>query len=330
MRMRRRVAVVVVGAAALLAAAGIAYATIPDGNAVYTACMLKNVGTIRLIDPSGPSGSLLSHCTAIETQIQWNEKGQKGDVGPAGAPGANGVSPTVAQLPAGDSHCQTGGAAITDANGSTAYVCNGQDGRPGQNGKDGKDFSGTFTSPNGQFTLSVDDGGVEIVGPSASISIDSSGDISIKGGNVETVASGDATVKVGGSRTETVGNDETITIGHDRTATVANNENITISGGRTESVTKDETIRIHGSRSETVDQNETVRVGADRSENVGANDTVRVGGSRSETVGGDLSLDAALLGLNAGSVCRPVARFGDTVDLSLGVILTGSPNVCIN
>lgn len=85
-----------------------------------------------------------------------------------------------------------------------------------------------------------------------------------------------------------------------------------------------------GNRSETVDQNETVRVGADRSENVGTNETVRVGGDRSETVGGDLSLDAALLGLNAGSVCKPVARVGDTVDLSLAQILTGSPDICVD
>ena len=37
------------------AGAGIAYATIPGAGAVYTACMLKNVGTVRLIDPSLPA-----------------------------------------------------------------------------------------------------------------------------------------------------------------------------------------------------------------------------------------------------------------------------------
>ena len=37
-------------AAGIAAASGIAYATIPDANKVYTACMLKNLGTIRLID----------------------------------------------------------------------------------------------------------------------------------------------------------------------------------------------------------------------------------------------------------------------------------------
>jgi Gp5-like OB domain-containing protein len=345
MRMRRRVAVVVVGAAALLAAAGIAYATIPDGNAVYTACMLKNVGTIRLIDPSGPSGSLLSHCTSFETQIQWNQKGQKGDVGPAGAPGANGVSPTVAQLSAGDSHCQTGGAAITDANGSTAYVCNGQD---------GKDFAGTFTSPNGQFTLTVADGGVQIAGPGASISLDTSGDVSIKGGNVETVAAGNETVTVGHDRTETVGHDELVQVGHDRTQTVDNNETVTIHGSRTETVDQDETVTIHGNRTETVDQDQNVTIGGNRTENVakdesitiggsrsesvGKDENVTVGGNRTETVGGtlglraavDLRLDATLLGLNAGTACKPVARVGDPVNLSTGLIFMGSPDICVD
>ena len=59
--------------------------------AVYTACKLKATGTIRLIDPSGPSSSLLSRCTSLETQITWNQNGQKGDPGPAGARGADGV-----------------------------------------------------------------------------------------------------------------------------------------------------------------------------------------------------------------------------------------------
>ena len=45
-----------------------------------------------------------------------------------------------------------GGAAITDANNSTAYVCSGQDGQPG---KDGTPFSGTFTSSNGAYSISV-------------------------------------------------------------------------------------------------------------------------------------------------------------------------------
>jgi hypothetical protein len=55
------------------------------------------------------------------------------------------------------------GSAITDATGNTAYVCNGT------NGKDGQRFSGTFTSPSGQFSVSVTDGGIAVTGPTGSI-----------------------------------------------------------------------------------------------------------------------------------------------------------------
>ena len=212
---------VLAGAVALLAVAGVAYAAIPDSAGVYTACRLNGIGTIRLIDPSAPSSSLLSHCTAFETQISWNQKGQKGDTG---TPGKDGVGPTVAQLSTGDSHCPAGGAAITDAGGTTAYVCSGVNGQNGTNGKDGQSFSGTFTSPNKQFSLSVSDSGVEITGPDATVmlpsnggvDIQSNGNVSIKGNNVDTVANNETTT-VQGNRTETVGQDETSSPGWTRT-----------------------------------------------------------------------------------------------------------------
>src|ERR1041385_5480389 len=88
-------------------AVGVAYAAIPDGNKVFTACMLKNVGTVRLIDKSLPSTNLMSHCTDKEIEISWNQKGQDGA---PGAPGATG--------PAGPA---------------------GPAGKDGTNGTDGKD-----------------------------------------------------------------------------------------------------------------------------------------------------------------------------------------------
>src|SRR3954470_9633858 len=100
-----RKAVVLVGVpAAGLAAAGIAYATIPDSSKIYTACMLKNVGTIRLIDPSLPSSNLMSRCTSAETKITWDENGQPGPTGAAGATGATGAKgATGAAGPTGSS-----------------------------------------------------------------------------------------------------------------------------------------------------------------------------------------------------------------------------------
>jgi hypothetical protein len=344
---RRNGVLVLVGALALLAVAGVAYATIPDSGGVYTACRLNGVGTIRLIDPSGPSTSLLSHCTAFETQITWNQKGQ------------NGVSPTVAQLSPGDSHCPAGGAAITDAAGTTAYVCSGQN---GQNGKDGQSFTGTFTSPNKEFSLSVADDGVEITGPDATVSLPSSGgvtvksngNVSIQGNNVETVANNETTT-VQGNRTESVGQDESIFVGRDRTTTVGRDEAITVHRNRTETVDSDQTVTVHGNRTQTVDNNENVTIGGNHSQTVGKDESVQVGGSRTEsvgkdesvtvgagrteTVGGDLTLRVdgnvnlrgSLVTINGGTTCQHVARVGDTVDVSssVGVILTGSATVCV-
>ena len=159
----RRLTILVV--APLATAGGIAYAAIPDGGNVYTACMLKNVGTVRLIDPTLPASNLMSHCTALETQISWNQQGQKGEpgapglAGKNGTDGANGTSPSVTQLPVGDSNCPSGGAAITDAWQSKAYVCSGQNGR---DGTDGQSFTGSFTSPNGTFSINVSDTGITL------------------------------------------------------------------------------------------------------------------------------------------------------------------------
>jgi hypothetical protein len=72
-------------------AAAVAGATIPGDGNVYTACMLKNVGTIRLIDPALPSSNLMSHCTSLETPVSWNQKGTPGLPGQAGAAGKDGV-----------------------------------------------------------------------------------------------------------------------------------------------------------------------------------------------------------------------------------------------
>jgi hypothetical protein len=89
-RGRRTVVVAGIVAIVLAAAAGIAYATIPSSGNVYTACMLKGVGTIRLIDPSLPSSNLLGHCSSVETRVSWSQNGQPGAPGPQGPQGAEG------------------------------------------------------------------------------------------------------------------------------------------------------------------------------------------------------------------------------------------------
>jgi len=110
--------------------------------------------------------------------------GPQGIPGTAGTNGAPGVSPTVTTVPVGDANCPAGGAAITDANNSTAYVCSGQQGQPGQ---DGTPFSGTFTS--GDYSISVTAGGITLQGPGtdkisltgSGLTVQSVGNISVKG-----------------------------------------------------------------------------------------------------------------------------------------------------
>jgi hypothetical protein len=146
------------------AAAGIAYAAIPDSDGVYTGCMLNKVGTVRLIDPSLPASNLMSHCTNVETKFTFNQQGQQGAPGLPGAPG--------------------------------------KDGAPGADGKDGKDgqpFSGTFTSPNGRFSITVADTGIKLGGPSNSIELKPDGTIETRTATSFNLTSGGATKLVAGT-----------------------------------------------------------------------------------------------------------------------------------
>lgn len=88
--------------------------------------------------------------------------------------------------------------------------------------------SGTFTSPNGQFSLTVSDTGVEIVGPDASIRIDANGLLKVK--------ATDETISVQHDRSETVGHNETVKVGLDRAENVSGNETISVSGNRSDRV----------------------------------------------------------------------------------------------
>jgi hypothetical protein len=115
--LRGRLTVVVVAAIAALVAGGVAaYATIPDGNGVYTACVLKGIGTLRLVDPSLPHSNFASHCTQLEQQITWNQTGPTGPAGATGRPGATG--PTGTTGPQGPS----GTAGLSDYSNSTGSI----------------------------------------------------------------------------------------------------------------------------------------------------------------------------------------------------------------
>jgi hypothetical protein len=70
------------GAAAVLAlAAGVAYATIPDGQGVIHACFKTDSGQLRVSDAGA--------CNPSETPLSWS---QAGPAGPQGPPGPQGLA----------------------------------------------------------------------------------------------------------------------------------------------------------------------------------------------------------------------------------------------
>jgi hypothetical protein len=78
---------------AALTAGGIAFATIPDGEGVFHACVKDKNGAVRLIDPSNPGTK--GQCKGNETAVSWNQTGPPGppgDTGATGAPGPPGIS----------------------------------------------------------------------------------------------------------------------------------------------------------------------------------------------------------------------------------------------
>jgi hypothetical protein len=151
---------------------------------VIRGCYQVTSGTLRVTGTNPTVGG--GKCSANENALPWNQTGPKGDPGANGTNGTNGtngVSPTVAQEPPG-ANCAAGGVAITDAANTTAYVCNGQA------GADGQPFSGTFTSPNGEYSISVTNAGVTVArggGPFITLSGD---DITVKSSGTATVEAG--------------------------------------------------------------------------------------------------------------------------------------------
>src|SRR5262245_23005612 len=78
----------------LVGAAGVAYASIPDGSGIIHGCVAKKDGSLRVIDPAAGGA-----CNASkETALDWNQPGPAGSPGPSGQPGPAG---TGAQLLSG-------------------------------------------------------------------------------------------------------------------------------------------------------------------------------------------------------------------------------------
>jgi hypothetical protein len=87
LRGRRKLAVVSGIAMLGLAAAGIAYATIPDSGGVIHGCYDTKTGALRVID----AGS----CAGKEGALNWNQTGPQGPPGPTGPAG---TAPAFARI----------------------------------------------------------------------------------------------------------------------------------------------------------------------------------------------------------------------------------------
>lgn len=126
----------VVGAALV---GGVAFAAIPGSDGVIHGCYQKNVGNLRVIDPSAGD-----QCRPSEVPIDWSQTGPAGPQGPKGDTGPQG--------PKGD----TGPAGPQGPKGDT-----GPAGPPGPTGPQGPPGSGLAgqSCPNGQSVTGVDNSG---------------------------------------------------------------------------------------------------------------------------------------------------------------------------
>ncbi len=140
LRGRRSLPLLIGIVTALAVAGGIAYAT-SKGGPVLNACKANSTGALRLIDPSLPSSSQLSHCGYQETPVSWNQLGRQGPPGPQGDQGDQGdpgpAGPTGAQGDAGPSGPTGAAGAQGEAGAAGAQGPKGDAGPAGAQGAKG-------------------------------------------------------------------------------------------------------------------------------------------------------------------------------------------------
>ena len=123
------------------------------------------LGIVRII-PDGVSCFTSTDPRRSETPISWTQGGPSGsigDVGPTGPLGPNGPAGSVGT---GGGAGPDGGPGNGGAGGATGS--DGADGAPGE-------LSGTFASPDGNYTITITDAHVVLNGPSGSITLDATG-----------------------------------------------------------------------------------------------------------------------------------------------------------
>lgn len=100
MKARRKLALLIAGAVAVLAFGSLGLAAIPDENGVIHGCYDTKTGQLRVTNTSvnGPSLS----CSNKEAGLEWNQQGPQGIQGVPGPQGAPGPSDAYVELAAPD------------------------------------------------------------------------------------------------------------------------------------------------------------------------------------------------------------------------------------
>ena len=107
---------------------------------VISACVNNSSGAVKIVGPTDT-------CPNNWSAVSWNAEGPAGPAGPTGAAG-----------PKGD----TGAVGATGATGATGNT--GATGATGSTGAAGT-FAGSFSSPNGSYSIQVTDTGIVLKGP---------------------------------------------------------------------------------------------------------------------------------------------------------------------
>jgi hypothetical protein len=194
------------------------------------------------------------------------------------------------QLAAGDSNCPAGGAAITDAAGATAYVCNGRD------GADGQEFAGSFTSPNGEYAISVTNDGIVLSHGSDTAVMLAGSSVTLLSGGLLRVQAGTNVAVTGGG-------------------------NVVVQSGAGTTMQSGGGFQIDAAT------NFAARGGSNVTVQSGAATTMQSGGATTMQSGASFGLSGSHVQINGGSACPPAARLGDGV--AAGAISSGSSTVCI-
>jgi Collagen triple helix repeat (20 copies) len=147
-------------AGAFLAGGAVALAAIPDSSGEIHGCYQKNVGNLRVIDPSDGD-----KCRPPEIALTWSQTGPQGPVGPVGPQGPKGdTGATGPQGPKGDTGATgatgpQGPKGDTGATGATGPQGlkgdkgdTGPQGPPGAQGPPGTDVAGQMCNAGESVT----------------------------------------------------------------------------------------------------------------------------------------------------------------------------------